>query len=88
MKKQCFFVLKSAKKIDLVICQVYFDGTPATEIASSNQHYLNRVTFTSSRKEDAYEALKANAFDFLLEPFSLKDVSDLIAERFTHQKKG
>jgi DNA-binding LytR/AlgR family response regulator len=38
------------------------------------KRFKNRIVFTSQKKSDAYEAIKAGCLDFLLEPVSYRDI--------------
>ena len=38
------------------------------------------IVFTSAFKKDAYDAIKANSIDFLLEPFNLQEISQSITK--------
>jgi len=68
------FCAHHSDEIDLVFCATQMNGLSTFDIASQTE-IQHKFIFTSNSKEDAYDAIKTNCIDFLLEPFDLTDVS-------------
>lgn len=63
--------------IDLAFLESRISNDPILQKMSNNLAGIP-IVFTSAFKKDAYDAIKANTIDFLLEPFNLQEISQCI----------
>jgi DNA-binding LytR/AlgR family response regulator len=69
------------KKTDIDLSFVGVDILPNANFESLTENLLSGLfVLTSSRKKDAYKAIKANSLDFLMEPFDVDEVSMAISK--------
>ena len=64
--------------IDLAFIETSIGKDAVFDSVFNPSSLIKPVIFTSSRKKDAFEAIKSNCIDFLLEPFKSNEVSDAI----------
>ena len=77
------FLSINASEIDLAFFDMQLAGGTDKEIISRN--FLSKLlVYTSPSKDDAYHAIKANCFDFILEPFEYLQVSQAVGRAESH----
>jgi len=76
------FYTKNSQKIDLSFFETQLTDGSAFDVLD---HVLikNPIVFTSSTKQDAYDAIKANSLDFLLDPYELGQVAQAVTKAKT-----
>jgi len=77
------FISQNASKIDLTFLETRLKDGSIFDFV--NQKSISSpIVFTSNQKQDAYEAIKANSLDFLLEPFKADEVLHAINKAKLH----
>ena len=77
------FLSINASRIDLAFFDTKLAGGPDNGFIS--RYFLSKpIVYTSSSKEDAYHAIKANCLDFILEPFEFRQVSHAVKRAESH----
>lgn len=77
IKETIQFYTKNSQEIDLSFFETQLTDGSSFDILS-HLSIKNPIVFTSSTKEDAYDAIKVNGLDFLLDPYELSQVAQAV----------
>lgn len=73
------FCNKHSLELDLLICGTQLQGETTSNILNQISD-LNSIIFTAESKHEAYEAIKSNCIDFVLEPFDHNEIADALVK--------
>lgn len=70
------FLLK--EQVDIVFLDIRMPGMTGFELLKNLKRKAQKVVFVSAHDEHGIEAVKADAFDYLLKPVSISDLRELV----------
>ena len=78
-KETIDFCNKHSSALDLLICGTQLQGETTSNILNQISG-SNSIIFTAGSKHEAYEAIKSNCTDFVLEPCDHNEISDALVK--------